>query len=87
MSFTKYFVLRRSDSIGIDGSFTLRNQLGIGRSQLVTEEVFQRYEVGQYFNDLQPGSLSPSVRGLDANRRENRVPLAQKIIPTGGLVC
>ncbi len=44
-------------SLGIDGSyaFMLRDQAGTVRRQLVTPEVFERYAIGDYFNDLQPG--------------------------------
>lgn len=34
-------------------SFLLRDQQGNVRSQMVTAEVFARYRVGDYFNDLQ----------------------------------
>ena len=43
-------------SLGVDGSyaFLLRDNAGSMHRQLVTPEVFERYAVGQYFNDLQP---------------------------------
>lgn len=66
------------DSIGIDRSFTfiLRDQQGIGRSQLVTEEGFQRYEVGKYFNDLQPGPTSRTIYHV-----EEMIPPVQALRP------
>ena len=44
-------------SLGVDGSyaFLLRDQSGATHRQLVTPDVFERYAVGDYFNDLQPG--------------------------------
>lgn len=44
-------------SLGIDGSYTflLRDRAGVVHRQLVTPEVFERYAIGDYFNDLQPG--------------------------------
>ena len=44
------------ESLGVDGSyaFLLRDNAGSVHRQLVTPEVFERYAVGQYFNDLQP---------------------------------
>ena len=47
-----------SESIGVGGSFAflLKDSTGAIHRQLVTPEVFARYEIGQYFNDLQPAS-------------------------------
>lgn len=44
-------------STGIDAiySFLLRDEQGRVHSQMVTPEVFQRYEVGEYFDDQQAG--------------------------------
>lgn len=49
-------------SLGIDGSYTflLRDRAGAVHRQLVTPEVFERYAVGDYFNDLQPGPTRAS---------------------------
>lgn len=43
-------------TLGVDGSyaFLLRDNAGSMHRQLVTPEVFERYAIGQYFNDLQP---------------------------------
>ena len=43
-------------SVGMDGiyKFKLRNPQGHVYSQMVTPDVFFQYEVGDYFNDLQP---------------------------------
>ncbi|MEO5721648.1 MAG: hypothetical protein ABIR71_09285 [Chthoniobacterales bacterium] len=43
-------------SVGVDGSysFILRDQAGTTHRQIVTPEVFERYTLGDYFNDLQP---------------------------------
>lgn len=60
-------------SAGIDAvfSFLLRDQQGNVHSQMVTEEVFQRYELGDYFNDQQPppaqrSGFSKDVSGEDS---------------------
>ncbi len=49
-------------SLGIDGSFAflLKDRAGLTRRQIVTPDVFSRYAVGDYFNDLQPGSSGRS---------------------------
>jgi hypothetical protein len=46
-------------STGMDGiySFMLRDDQGRVHSQMVTPEVFRRYEVGDLFDDQQPGSV------------------------------
>lgn len=43
------------ETAGIEGSyaFLLRDTAGVVRRQIVTPEVFQRYAIGDYFNDLQ----------------------------------
>ncbi len=63
------------DSLGIDGSFTfiLRDEKGVEHSQMVTPEVFERYRVGEYFNDLEP---VPGPRNLD-DSKELRPPFLQ----------
>jgi hypothetical protein len=50
------------ESLGVDGSyaFLLRDSAGSVRRQLVTPDVFERYAVGQYFNDLQPVATQSS---------------------------
>lgn len=50
-------------SLGVDGSFKLilRDAQGNTHSQLVTPDVFNRYEVGDYFNDTQPGPTRREV--------------------------
>lgn len=50
-------------SIGVDGSysFILRDRSGAMHRQIVTPEVFERYGVGDYFNDLQPGPARKEV--------------------------
>ncbi|MDP9254423.1 MAG: hypothetical protein M3O66_05735 [Verrucomicrobiota bacterium] len=52
------------DSLGVDGmyNFQLRDRAGQIHSQMVTPEVFSLYEVGDYFDDLQP---PPSTGGKD----------------------
>jgi hypothetical protein len=47
-------------SVGMDGiyKFKLRNSQGHIASQMVTPEVFFQYQVGDYFNDLQPAKRS-----------------------------
>ncbi len=51
-------------SIGVDGSyaFLLRDASGAVHRQIVTPEVFERYVVGDYFNDLQapPAAREPA---------------------------
>jgi hypothetical protein len=46
------------DSVGVDGiyKFELRDRAGQIHSQMVIADVFASYEVGDYFNDLQPPS-------------------------------
>lgn len=46
-------------SLGVDGSyrFSLRDSAGVLHRQIVTPEVFARYEIGDHFNDLQPGGM------------------------------
>ncbi|MGI8437456.1 MAG: hypothetical protein ACR2NX_11220 [Chthoniobacterales bacterium] len=48
-------------SLGVEGSYALllRDRSGSVHRQLVTPEVYGRYAVGQYFNDLQPASDNP----------------------------
>ncbi len=60
-------------SLGIDAVFKLilRDQQGNVRSQLVTPDVFNRYEVGDYFNDLQPGPT----------RQETRIDTSKEVQP------
>lgn len=43
------------DSIGVEGvfTFTLRDRAGAMHRQMVTPDVFERYAIGEYFNDLQ----------------------------------
>jgi hypothetical protein len=52
----EYRPLPFSYSLGIDGiyKFELRDRAGRIHSQLVTPLVFANYEIGDYFNDLQP---------------------------------
>lgn len=47
-----------SETVGSPGSFAfmLRDASGVVHRQLVTPEVFASYNVGDYFNDLQPPS-------------------------------
>ncbi len=57
-------------TLGVDGSYTfmLRDSGGAVHRQLVTPEVFERYAVGDYFNDLQtapgqtPGGESKTMQ-------------------------
>ena len=46
-------------STGMDGiySFLLRDEQGRVHSQMVTPEVFRRYEIGDVFDDQQPGPV------------------------------
>lgn len=50
-------------SLGVDGSysFILRDRSGAMHRQIVTPEVFERYGVGDYFNDLQAGPAGKEV--------------------------
>lgn len=47
-------------SAGIDGtfSFLLRDQQGNVHSQMVTPEVYEHYQLGDYFDDQQPASAT-----------------------------
>lgn len=62
-------------SVGVDGSyaFLLRDSAGAVHRQLVTPEVFERYAVGEFFNDLQP---LPAVRGFDGKGMQPAAPPA-----------
>lgn len=57
-------------SLGMDASFKLilRDQQGNVRSQLVTPDVFNRYEVGDYFNDQQPGPTHRETTTTDTSK-------------------
>lgn len=46
-------------STGVGGSFAfmLKDSTGAIHRQLVTPDVYARYEVGEYFNDLQPAPI------------------------------
>ncbi len=61
-----------SESLGIPGifRFELRDREGHIRSQMVTPEVFARYEVGEYFND----SEKPAFRRQPPGRPEELPP-------------
>lgn len=72
-------------SLGIDGSYTflLRDRAGSVHRQLVTPEVFERYAVGDYFNDLQPGPARASdgknmVTATAPEKSRQRVARVQK---------
>ncbi|MFN2508284.1 MAG: hypothetical protein ABR589_05880 [Chthoniobacterales bacterium] len=54
-------------SYDMEGSYTfyLRDRAGAVHRQIVTPDVFQRYAIGDYFNDLQPGE-SRAARLPDA---------------------
>ncbi len=63
------------ESLGVDGSyaFLLRDNAGSMHRQLVTPEVFERYAVGQYFNDLQPvGNADVQFQGGQDGKRPGR---------------
>ncbi len=49
-----------SESLGVDAiyNFQLRDSAGQIHSQMVTADVFAWYNVGEYFNDLQPRPMS-----------------------------
>lgn len=55
-------------TLGIEslGTFVLRDGAGVLHSQMVTPDVFNRYEIGDYFNDLQPGNLRRNPDDSDA---------------------
>ncbi|HEX7518283.1 MAG TPA: hypothetical protein VF345_13470 [Chthoniobacterales bacterium] len=60
-------------------NFLLRDQQGNVRSQMVTAEVFDRYRVGDYFNDRQPPSETSdskdnkTVEAVIHHRRHHRM--------------
>ncbi len=60
------------ETIGVDGSyaFILRDRAGSMHRQLVSAEVFDRYAVGQYFNDQQPAATreerAPDYKDMQA---------------------
>ena len=64
----EYRPLPFAGSLGISGifRFELRLRSGEIRSQMVTPDVFDRYEVGEYFNDR----AQPAFRGQPSMRPE-----------------
>lgn len=72
-----------SETIGMPGSFALmlRDSSGAVHRQLVTPDVYARYEVGDYFNDTQSGP-APRDHGagdkvmLTASRSVGYTPIA-----------
>ncbi len=73
------------ETLGVDGSYklALRDNAGTVRSQLVTPEVFENYNRGEYFNDLQPGAAQSSdpkdIAAMQANSNaQQRVALARR---------
>jgi hypothetical protein len=62
------------ESLGIDGSykFAVRDGAGSMHRQLVTPEVFERYAVGQNFNDLEPAPTQ-SIAAAGAQRTSGLV--------------
>jgi hypothetical protein len=53
-------------SQGIEGKYTfvVQDKAGVRHRQMVTPEVFERYAIGQYFNDQETGPSS----GIDDNK-------------------
>ena len=51
-----------SETVGTPASlsFMLRDNTGVVHRQLVTPEVFASYQVGDYFNDMQPAGSRPA---------------------------
>ena len=54
-------------SAGVDGtfSFLLRDQQGNVHSQMVTPEVYEHYQLGDYFDDQQSASAATSRSGFN----------------------
>ena len=52
-------------SQGIEGKYTfiVQDKAGVRHRQMVTPEVFERYAVGQYFNDQEMGPSGPAGDG------------------------
>ncbi len=69
-------------SLGIDGSYALllRDNAGAVHRQLVTPEVFERYAIGEYFNDLQPGPAPHQMPDSKAMATEMRGSVAAAAI-------
>lgn len=69
-------------SIGVDGSyaFLLRDNAGAVHRQLVTPEVFERYAVGEYFNDLQSGPAPRELSDSKAMVTAMRPAVTQSVI-------
>jgi hypothetical protein len=54
-------------SQGVEGKYTfiLEDKAGVRRRQMVTPEVYERYAVGQYFNDVQTaGSMTEDSKAV-----------------------
>lgn len=66
-------------SVGVDGSysFMLRDNAGSIHRQLVTPEVFERYALGQYFNDLQPATTGAERSGDKEMKTASTAPSAR----------
>lgn len=63
-------------SAGVDAiySFLLRDEQGHVHSQMVTPDVFSRYEIGDYFDDQQAGSSTRRDEGFskDSSREDSK---------------
>ncbi len=69
-------------SYGIEGiyNFVLRGRDGVLRSQMVTREVYSRYQPGDYFNDLQPPPTG-SYAGKHGDKQVIDAPLPEPCCP------
>jgi hypothetical protein len=80
-------------SQGIEGKFTfiVEDKAGVRHRQMVTPEVFERYAIGQYFNDQETGpsggidegkSFKSTVMTASRSTAANPVRYAKKSSPT-----
>lgn len=69
------------ESLGMDGSykFVLRDSAGSLHRQLVTPDIFERYAVGDIFNDLQRGSGTSRQSSDFKETKTASAPVAQKV--------
>ena len=71
-------------SHGVEGkyAFIVRDKAGTLHRQLVTPDVFERYAIGQYFNDQETGAAS----SIDESKAvQSQTMTASKSQPTSGL--
>ena len=69
-------------SLGMEGKYTfvLKDNTGAIRRQMVTQEVFERYAIGEYFNDLQPNATQRESLSDDKAVRTAALPSTSRAV-------